>query len=478
MVKKRGEDFMFIILAIVIVVIIYEIAYFYGQCIAPKKAEEQAKINELEEIKWKEKCREEEEEKIAHEKGLDKIKAQIYSEVHKKEENLRGVAAKLKTAAGTFSYQEKETSWAIMGGIADGIAGPAAGIAAALETEKENEKIRERNAERQALSKQLLYESYRLSMGADRDNPMIKEIELLKKEAGKVSENYCAIFTWSPITLLAKLNLKTKSVYINSKTGSVTVTTAYSKKEKDVVIDGSVRAKLYTEEGICAGCVYIVLPKYGVVSDDGTVSGVCANPIKSKNYTVVYEAIDLWELKKSYENYNGKTKEISQKEHEEIVEKLEEDYQTEFSGQAINENVSEAIEKEKFSVNAAKDEYNKKYPHAEEILKMKKELSQKRAYAEYLEETNKNVILPKAPKYVFGAFTLAFIVLTLKGAGIWGIVVTVVFGFITALFIWGDYNEGSTVKRVHELEKILAELGNAPTFEEFYEKNYKKNKNE
>ena len=80
------------------------------------------------------------------------------------------------------STQQQETSWAIMGGIADGIAGPGAGVATALNVQAKNAQIRAQN-QANMTAVMPAYMSISSSAAGNRKNA-----ELIKKDIGLVKE--------------------------------------------------------------------------------------------------------------------------------------------------------------------------------------------------------------------------------------------------------------------------------------------------
>ncbi len=209
-------------------------------------------------------------------------------------------------------YQEKEKDWAIHGGIAQGIAGPIAGIAAAANTMQENAKIQAQNAARRewAAKQNQFYQE--LANEAEQNQPRpISRYQLQQK--------YDAILSWAPSTLFALLEFSEPKVEITPQIGSVSVTVSWSQQDRSLCIDGSLRAKLYGEDGACAGCAYLVLPKVGTTGFRGTLSGICAQPKKSKTYTVVIEPINLWELAPKGKPVSSNSDHLSDEEHRRLV---------------------------------------------------------------------------------------------------------------------------------------------------------------
>ena len=93
-----------------------------------------------------------------------------------------------------------------------------------------------------------------------------------------------------------------------------------------ICIDGSFRAKIYTSDGKCAGCAYLILPKVGTAGFKGRLSGICAYPKPSDSYTVKVEPANLWELTLKDNSAFRKTDNLSVAEHRKTVS----DSETEF----------------------------------------------------------------------------------------------------------------------------------------------------
>lgn len=187
--------------------------------------------------------------------------------------------------------QQRESDWAIWGGIADGLAGPGAGVATALEIQAENEKIRAQNkANRKALMPTyvtLLNTSARLS----------GKIKDIKKEIDALNEKL--ISDASSDEVMDMLEIVNSTVQV-SRTGAYKITATVKAKEDlfiygDVpaVADGTIEAHLFdgTDE---VGTAKMVLPVDGI-SEEVDIAGIGLTGAKArKKYSVKFTGYKLW----------------------------------------------------------------------------------------------------------------------------------------------------------------------------------------
>ena len=280
------------------------------------KAAKQSKTDEEEGLAYKQKS-------LAECRGLEKFSRMHTEDVIKYDQ---GVAAmrQLGVLMEQSVEQEKEKDWAIWGGIANGIAGPIAGVGTALDIMRENEAIRERNAANKMWGAKQKQELFEMASKAERERPTHMSMV-------EINSLYAAIFSWSPKTLFKKMLFSNFKVEQNRGTGTVTVTVDWRTLENSVVIDGSLRAKLYDRNFKCVGCAYLNLPKTGTLDKKGTLSGICLGLPLADNYSARLEPVDLWEFTaKQYEDYPGDDN-ISIQEHMQIVEELKNKYLAELN---------------------------------------------------------------------------------------------------------------------------------------------------
>ena len=194
----------------------------------------------------------------------------------------------LKTLGVAFlEQQKKETSWAIMGGIADGIAGPAAGLAVAAETMANNRKIQEHNASVRQAAMDIMCGVPKLSgdrydLEKERDK-ILRQITKADTKIALSHPNAAAI--WK--------NVQIKNVTITRKSSKVLAATmTVSLKESLVldvpdnvrmVIDGIIKGRI-SLENTYVGEVLFPLPIYGIPTKKGveiTLDGLCINSTKT-----------------------------------------------------------------------------------------------------------------------------------------------------------------------------------------------------
>lgn len=280
------------------------------------EAEEKRKEKLEQQIK-----QEQEEAQLAHMEGLEKYHKMDVEEVRRRNEAIP-VVRQLGLIVEQSVYQEKKHDWAVLGGIADGLAGPIAGIATAANAIQDNARIEAENAARREWGAQQKAFYLDLASRAEQENaPALSMTELQKK--------YKAILDWSPCTLLALINTHVKTE-IDELTGAVTVSVTWYQSDKSICIDGSLRAKIYTDDDKCVGCAYLVFPKIGTVRFSGRLRGICARPNKSAtSYKVKLEPANLWELASKENIVSRKTDDLTKEEHRKIVADLEADFKAE-----------------------------------------------------------------------------------------------------------------------------------------------------
>ena len=155
----------------------------------------------------------------------------------------------------------KETSWAVMGGLASGIAGGAAGAMAAMDTQSRNAEIRRQNNQNATLNAQyFMYIS----------GPKAKVLDDEKKRiAKKLDKSQVALWEADVNkTLFKKLKIETPKIYIfdNNRfviyadyTGGETTL----KNGSSAYIDGTVTAEIY-ENGVKISSMDVHLPLYDI----------------------------------------------------------------------------------------------------------------------------------------------------------------------------------------------------------------------
>ena len=206
---------------------------------------------------------------------------------------LRAQAKKSSDSAESYmrlGYQ-KESDWAIMGGIANGLAGPAAGIATALDTQARNAQIRAQNQVFMNAAMPL----YSNMMDSSRD--MKSMAETLEKRKEETDEKLISEIPSEEVFKLLSFQNTTVKV---SETGAFRVGTKATTARKPTigdfpaVIDGTVLAHVKTAAGKEIGVVKLVIPVDGI-SQSANLIGIGLNGAKNgENYTVSFSPDNLW----------------------------------------------------------------------------------------------------------------------------------------------------------------------------------------
>lgn len=271
---------------------------------------------------------------LAGKVGLEKYVYMVDDEAERKinfASNLRQNGDSLSKLWMPLETAEKETSWGLIGGIAEGIAGPAAGAAAAMKTIEENQRIRERNAgllERniKTLESRERLKNYFNTVAENIEKNPPKNITLEQAE-----KDYYADMTISPEVLFDNIEFRDTRITINKYTKSVRVNTEAifhnDSKIANGYIDGSIMAKIYTISGVCVGNVYLILPKDGILrSCSAKIGGVGFAGKYSSSYYIKFVPVNLWLRKKLNIEKEGK---ITEETHNIIVDNLRKAYEGE-----------------------------------------------------------------------------------------------------------------------------------------------------
>lgn len=142
----------------------------------------------------------------------------------------------------------------------------------------------------------------------------------------ELENRYDVVLSWKPATLFSLIKIKSTENKVDTRTGAVTVTVQWEQEDKSVCVDGSLRAKLYTKDGMCAGCAFLVLPKIGTAKFKGTLSGICVSPKPSAEYTVKIEPCNLWKLAPKGNATFRNNDNLTNDEHRRLVSKSENDF--------------------------------------------------------------------------------------------------------------------------------------------------------
>jgi hypothetical protein len=191
--------------------------------------------------------------------------------------------------------RQKESSWAIHGGIASGIAGGAAGLAVAADVERRNQEKRQQN-------EQLLKGIAALSV------MQLEKIWDRKRRAEQELEYWTAKLEEAKVLLSEKLNQKELLAMLHPGVMKVDITETGAVKLKielhstpnliifdeiKAVVDGSIKVLLKVEDEV-VGSAICVLP-YGGMTSYATVNGICCKPKKqAREYTFDFAPNHLW----------------------------------------------------------------------------------------------------------------------------------------------------------------------------------------
>jgi len=203
---------------------------------------------------------------------------------------------------GTFGLykagEEKESDWALWGGIAEGLGGSAAGLATAIDIQNKNAQIRANNdallKNSAALAVSLKTQVY------DDERIAEKQIEYYKKQIEETEIKL--IDDSSPKELLNHLN--PSATLKVSETGAVKITVKTSETvglkiydSVSAVVDGTIKVNLL-KGGKKVGQAYATLPVDGSKYQN-TINTICISPKESANdYTVSFEPYKLWAIEK------------------------------------------------------------------------------------------------------------------------------------------------------------------------------------
>ena len=190
---------------------------------------------------------------------------------------------------------QKESSWAVHGGIANGIAGGAAGIAVAIDTERRNQEKRQANAN-------LASNIATLSV------MQLEKIWSRKRDAQSDLNYWTAKLEEAKILLCEQLNQKellemmhpSVEKYEITETGAIKLKVKlYSTPnliifdEVKAVVDGSIKVLLKLNNEV-VGSAVCVLP-FGGMDGNATVNAICCEPEKKATaYTFDFVPNQLW----------------------------------------------------------------------------------------------------------------------------------------------------------------------------------------
>ena len=274
---------------------------YCAQLVQHEEAQKQARLQkELSDLRREEAALEAESTRYSQQIGRDKSIRYCEDKI----EYYQALAAQcqqkideiMNKAAGRHSTMvQKETDWAIAGGIASGLAGGAAGLAAAADVQNQNAAKRQYNAQ---LTSNIItlaaYESQDLRATKD---AAWKSISYWTEELNKAK----LLLTQSldEADLLKRLDPPVSHMEI-SKTGAVKMEIAlraatgfHIHETVPATVDGSIQAILKHDGKIAGTATFCV--KYNGATTKHTVNCICTNPsVQAGKYDVSFAPNHLW----------------------------------------------------------------------------------------------------------------------------------------------------------------------------------------
>lgn len=192
---------------------------------------------------------------------------------------------------------EKESDWALIGGITSGIAGTGAGIAAAIDAQSKNAEIRAKNEQIRKSTTSMFTPLYMEALSSDSN----RRFNLDNARRNLQEAQLKLVSDISALDLMDYLHFRNTEVTF-TQTGACRVTTKVGLTEplpkiRDAatVIDGVIYAIIIQNEKT-VGTVDLVLPTWGIYSDsyDETLTGLCYGVDKQGDYSVRFFPRDIW----------------------------------------------------------------------------------------------------------------------------------------------------------------------------------------
>lgn len=244
--------------------------------------------------------------KLFHLYGRDKRTQMLTNLIQDYDDKIQGLKdgekALIQLGMIYADQQQKESDWAIVGGIAEGIAGPAAGLAAAANTMASNTKIREHNAAMRRASMDIMSGIPELS--GDRYK-LEKEREHIRQQL-RAAESKVVLAEPSKNEIW-KNTKAGKSAVKKNESGVLTVTLPITIKEPFVldipdgvsmVVDGTIKGEVWFEDKL-VGDVHFPLPLSGIptnMTEEVALDGMCGRSVEfDGEYTVkIADDQNLW----------------------------------------------------------------------------------------------------------------------------------------------------------------------------------------
>ena len=239
-------------------------------------------------------------ELIGREKSIRYCQDQI-DEWNKRIQQYQKQAQTVRNAGNTLyeTTRERESNWALPGGIASGIAGGAAGLAVAADVERKNEQIRGRNDN--------LASSIAVAMDAkstDIYREIVRAEDSVKHWEKQLNKSKLLLVeSMDEKVLLKKLSPKVLHIE-NSQTGAVKLEIELRKtpdfticENVSAVVDGSIRIILKAD-GKKVGTAMCTLDLSGSYRKQ-TMICICTDISKQEDdYQVSFEPYHLWAVEK------------------------------------------------------------------------------------------------------------------------------------------------------------------------------------
>lgn len=218
--------------------------------------------------------------------------------------------------------RQKESSWAVHGGIASGIAGGAAGLAVAADTERRNQVKRQQNA---ALASNIASLSVmQLEKIWDRKRGAEYDVSQWTKKLNEAKMLLCDNLDEQKLLNMMHPSVEKTEI---TKTGAVKLKVNLHSTpnliifdEVKAVVDGSIQVLLKVDDEV-VGTAICVLP-YGGMSNSAIVYGICCQPTKKEmKYTYEFKPYHLWAVETKQEVFDSWTYEQEKKEKEKEAKK-------------------------------------------------------------------------------------------------------------------------------------------------------------
>lgn len=194
--------------------------------------------------------------------------------------------------------KQRESSWAVHGGIASGIAGPAAGLATAIDIQNQNAATRQYNENLLRTTTQAAAPA--LVNIADALGRAEKRLESLKKS--RTDATYKLVEFLDKKSLLTQLKPTVKIVNRSGNTVELKVTlhavpdlVIYG--DIPAAVDGSIDIRLRSN-GYCVGTATCIFPFYGIRDQQVEISCSCRVTEVSDHYMFEFVPNHLWAIER------------------------------------------------------------------------------------------------------------------------------------------------------------------------------------